>query len=119
MSPKPLPPRPKLVKNVTLLSAVIAALCLLAGLFLFYAFLASGQTASVSVPLLAIVLIVIGIAYALLAIQFYFLRPWAYQVMRALVRGTLSPIFARWGWYDAIDSPDVKRAFGLKTKKRR
>lgn len=51
-------------------------------------------------------------------IAFYRLRPWAYQVMRAIVRGTLSPIFAMWGWYDAMESEAVRRAFGLKREKR-
>ncbi len=120
MSQKPLPQRPQVIKNMTLVSGVIATLCVLAALFLLYTVLSAGdRPVSASVPLLATVLLAIGIAYAFLTIEFYRLRPWAYQVMRAMVRGTLSPIFAMWGWYDAIDSEPVQRAFGLKPKKRR
>ncbi len=112
--------RPPVIRNITIASAVIAALCLLTGSFLLYsAITAPDPAAAFNVKLLSIVLLVVGIAYTLLTFAFYNLQPWSYSVMRAMVRGSLSPIFSLWGWYDAIDSEEVQRAFGVKLKRRR
>lgn len=120
MSQKLFPQRPPIVKRIALMSGVVAALCLFAGLFLLSIVLSAGdQRISTSVPLLMLVLFALGMAYTFLTIEFFRLRPWAYPVMRAIVRGTLSPIVAKWGWYEAIDSEAVQRAFGVKRKKRR
>ncbi len=79
MSPKPLPQRPQVIKSITLMSGVVAAVCIFAGSFLLYVALSAGdQPVSASVPLLTLVLFAIGIAYAFLTIAFFRLRPWAY-----------------------------------------
>jgi hypothetical protein len=120
MSKNTVPTRPGVVKNITIVSAVIAALCLLAGGFLLYTTAAAiDQAAAFNAKVLAVVVIALGIAYAFLTVEFYRLRPWSYRVMRAMVRGSLSPVFAMWGWYDAIEDDEVQRAFGVRLKKKR
>ncbi len=114
------PRRPRAVTNIAIASGVIALLCILIGAFLLYSALAAPDPAAANnVKLLSFVVIAIGLAYAVLTIGFYTLRPWSYAVMRGMVRGTLSPLFARWGWYEAIDSAEVQRAFGLKVTRKR
>lgn len=120
MTRKTPPVRPPVVRNITVASAVITVLCLLAGSFLLYsAITAPDPAAAFNVKLLSIVVIVVGGAYTVLTFAFFNLQPWSYSVMRAMVRGGLSPIFSLWGWYDAIDSEEVQRAFGVKLKRRR
>ncbi len=112
--------RPRVVTRITIASGVIALLCVVVGLFLLYsALVAPDPAAANNVKLLSLVVIAMGLAYAVLTIGFYALRPWSYGVMRGMVRGTLSPLFARWGWYEAIDSAEVQRAFGLKVTRKR
>ena len=120
MTRKTPPTRPPVIRNITVASAIIALLCLLIGSFLLYSALnAPDPAAAFNVKLLSIVVLVVGLAYAFLTFAFYSLQPWSYSVMRAMVRGSLSPIFSLWGWYDAIDSEEVQRAFGVKLKRRR
>ncbi len=117
---QPSPRRPRAVTDIAIASAVIALLCILIGVFLLYSALAAPDPAAANnVKILSIVVIVVGLAYAVLTVGFYTLRPWSYGIMRGMVRGTLSPLFTRWGWYETIDSPEVQRAFGLKVRRKR
>ncbi len=119
MSQQPLR-RPRVVTHIAIASGIIALLCILIGAFLLYSALAALDPAAANnVKLLSLVMMALGLAYAVLTIGFYTLRPWSYPVMRGMVRGTLSPLFARWGWYEAIDSAEVQSAFGLKVTRKR
>jgi hypothetical protein len=118
----PKPSRPPAVRNIALANGVIAALCLTVGFFLVYTGWSNpDQPFNVNAQCLTAALLILGIVYAVIANEFYNLRPWTYPVVRTMHKGALSPIFSFFAWYDAIDSDEMQRAFGVKptTKSKR
>lgn len=112
--------RPSVVRSITILNSALAAFCLFCGLFLLYLTVTNtGSPVSTSVQCLIVVLLIIGFTYAVVAVEFYRLAPWTYGFVRTMIKGMSSSLFNFWGWTSAIDSNEVRRAFGIKPMKKR